>query len=67
MLIYLLYFYLRKTKGMQQTAIEYLDGAGLERMREEILTLLGLTHAPDKQAPHSFNIKSAGNHTVSSP
>ena len=50
---------------MQQTAIEYLDGAGLERMREEILTLLGLTHAPDKQAPHSFNIKSAGNHTVS--
>lgn len=52
---------------MQQTAVEYLDVTGLERMREEILTLLGLTHAPDKMAPHAFNIQSAVNHTVSFP
>ena len=51
---------------MQQTAlVEYLDGAGQERMRDEILMLLGLTHAPEKQTPHAFSLADAGNHTVS--
>ena len=48
--------------GLGQTAIEYLDITDQELMREEILTLLGLTHVPEKAAPHF--IPDTSNHTV---
>ena len=49
--------------GMGQTAIEYLDMTDQETMREEILTLLGLTHAPERSTPRLISNNS--NHTVS--
>jgi hypothetical protein len=58
--------------GMGQTAIEYVDSADQERMRDEILTLLGLTHVPKArtQSPHYLQqleeLRSKANHTVSS-
>ena len=57
--------------GMGQTAIEYVDSADQERMRDEILTLLGLTHVPKarSQSPHYLQqleeLRSKANHTVS--
>ena len=56
--------------GMGQTAIEYVDSADQERMRDEILTLLGLTHVPKArtQSPHYLQqleeLRSKANHTV---
>ena len=55
---------------MGQTAIEYVDSADQERMRDEILTLLGLTHVPKArtESPHHLqqleDLRSKANHTV---
>ena len=55
---------------MGQTAIEYVDFADQERMRDEILTLLGLTHVPKArtESPHHLqqleDLRSKANHTV---
>ena len=51
--------------GLGQTAIEHLDITDQEQMRQEILTLLGLTHAPNKASPHF--IANSNNHTVGCP
>lgn len=49
--------------GMGQTEIEFMDLEDQEKLREEILTLLGLTHAPRKNV-HRVDIKNGKNHTI---
>ena len=50
-------------EGQGQTEVEFMDLEDQALLREEILTLLGLTHAPDK-AVHRTDLRDIGNHTV---
>eukprot|EP00095_Tigriopus_kingsejongensis_P009228 maker-scaffold851_size88925-snap-gene-0.20 protein:Tk09228 transcript:maker-scaffold851_size88925-snap-gene-0.20-mRNA-1 annotation:"tgf-beta ligand glass bottom boat protein" len=49
--------------GMGQTEIEFMDLEDQEKLRAEILTLLGLTHAPRKNV-HRVDMRSLENHTI---
>ena len=50
--------------------VDNIDIVGLDKMRDEILTLLGLARVPNpgkQPTPHALSLASAGNHTVSLP
>lgn len=56
---------------MGQTEIEFMDLESQELLREEILTLLGMTHSPssgDRGSSSSgsrrLDLRNMGNHTV---
>jgi hypothetical protein len=46
------FFYQDLNLGLGQTEVEALNLADQEMMRQEILSLLGMTHVPSKNSPH---------------